>query len=355
MHDTSVPVEDLRAAGFGDEVEKVATAVAEYLDDGTGGNVAVVSDPYAGRDALLEYAESLLDGAAVRVDLDPSAADGTGPSLPDGDGDGGTDDEPDAAADAGALVVANCHHLFERRIDGFAALDAFLDRIALSDPLVVTSWNRHAWSYLDAVRDVGDTFPTRVAIPPLDAAEIRTVVEAHHDALPEFVDTGSAGRVKTVVFDRYSVGLPGGRSVSVPVPRPNPAWVASWSVSGTEASVEAVVFEKLRRVSNGNPGVALAVWEDSVTEGEIAPGYIEAFETDLDVDDDAAVLLWTVLAAESIGVDRLTALFERRPVETSLQGLVERGLVTVTDGEARVAPQALHLVVAALERRGLLW
>ena len=27
-----MPVEDLRAAGFGDEVEKVATAVAAYLD-----------------------------------------------------------------------------------------------------------------------------------------------------------------------------------------------------------------------------------------------------------------------------------------------------------------------------------
>lgn len=342
--DASVPVEDLRAAGYGDEVEKVATAVAGYLDDGVGGNVAVVSDPYAGRESLVAYAESLLDGEFVQVDLDPSAADGTGPDL------------PDAGADAGALVVTNCHYLFERRIDGFEALDDFLDRIALSETLVVTSWNRHAWSYLDAVRDVGDTFPTRVEIPPLDAEEIQTVIEAHYGPdLPDVVDTGSAGRVKTVVFDRYPVGLPGGRSVSIPVPKPNPAWLASWSVSGAEAGVEAVVFEKLRRVSNGNPGVALAVWEDSVRDGEIAPGYVEAFETDLALDDDAAVLLWSVVATESVPVDRLTALFDRRPVETSLQGLAERGLVTVEDGRVAVAPQALHLAVAALERRGLLW
>jgi hypothetical protein len=32
VEDRTVPVEDLRAAGFGDEVEKVATAVAAYLD-----------------------------------------------------------------------------------------------------------------------------------------------------------------------------------------------------------------------------------------------------------------------------------------------------------------------------------
>lgn len=340
MRDTSVPVEDLRAAGFGTEVEKVATAVAGYLADGTGGNVAVISDPYAGRDALLEYAEALLDEDAVRVRLDSSAADGTGPEIPEDR----------------ALVVADCHSLFERRIDGFAALDAFLERLALSDALVVTAWNRYAWSYLDAVRDVGDSFPVQVRIPPLDAEEIRTVVESHHGPdLPEFVDTGEAGRVKTVVFDRYPVDLPGGRTLGIPYPKPNPAWVASWSVSGTDESVEAVVFEKLRRVSNGNPGVALAIWERSVEDGEIAPSYVAAPEAGLALDDAAALLLWTVVAMESIGVDRLAALLDGQSVRTNLQLLVDRGLVTVADDTAAVAPEALHLAVAALERRQLLW
>jgi len=372
--DTSVPVEDLRAAGYGDEVEKVATAVARYLDDGVGGNVAVVSDPYAGRDSLLSYAESLLDDAVVRVDLDPAAADGSGPELPDSDeiaanasGDAATgaddaaprtesDGDDGVAERAGAVVVANCHYLFERRIDGFAALDAFLDRIALSETLVITSWNRHAWSYLDAVRDVGDTFPTVVEIPRLDAEEIATVVEAHYGSdLPAFVDTGRAGRVKTIVFDGWRVRLPRGRSVSVPYPRFNPAWTASWSVTGEDEGIEAVTFEKVRRVSVGNPGVALAVWAESVTEGEIAPGYIEALETDLTLDDDAAVLLWTVVAQESVGIDRLSALFERRPVEAVIQGLVERGLVTVEGDRVTVPPRALHPAVVALERRGVLW
>jgi hypothetical protein len=350
VSDASVPVEDLRAAGFGDEVEKVATAVAGYLDDGVGGNVAVVSDPYAGRDSLLAYAESLLDGDVVRVDLDPAAADGTGPELPEPGAVAGDDDG------AGALVVANCHYLFERGIDGFTALDAFLDRIALSEALVVTSWNRYAWSYLDAVRDVGDTFPTTVEIPRLDAGEIATVVEAHFGPdLPEFVDTGSAGRVKTVVFDRRTVGLPRGRSVAVPYPKPNPAWTVSWSVTGDDEGIEAVTFEKLRRVSAGNPGVAIAVWAESVTDGQIAPGYIGAFETDLALDDDAATLLWTVVARESVGIDRLAALFDRRPVEATVQKLVERGFVTVEDDRVTVPARALHPAVVALERRGMLW
>jgi hypothetical protein len=379
VSDASVPVEDLRAAGFGDEVEKIATAVAGYLDDGVGGNVAVVSDPYAGRESLLAYAESLLDGEVVRVDLEPTAADGTGPELPepdelgtdgngngntdvdgdgntDADGDEGTDADTDDTTAAGALIVANCHYLFERRIDGFAALDDFLDRIALSETLVVTTWNRYAWSYLDAVRDVGDTFPTTVEIPRLDAEEIATVVEAHFGPdLPEIVDTGSAGRVKTVVFDSWRVGLPRGRSLAVPYPKFNPAWTASWSVTGESEGLEAVTFEKLRRVSVGNPGVALAVWEESVVDGQIAPGYIEAFATDLDLDDDAATLLWTVVAQESVGIDRLIALFENRPVAAVVQRLVERGFVTVDDDRVTVPPRALHPAVVALERRGMLW
>ena len=395
MDDVTVPIEDLRAAGYGEEVENVATAVAGYLDDGVGQNVAIVSDPYAGRDALLEYAESLLDGEVVRVDLDPSAADGTGPSLPDGShADPRTDAEhtdpqteggnPDSQTDGahadtvqsvghtggdsdtagassageggGALLVADAHSLFERRIDGFDALDAFLERIALSDALVVTAWNRYAWSYLDAVRDVGDTFQTHVEIPPHDADEIQTVVETHFGPdRPEVVDTGSAGRVKTVVFDSHPVKLPRGRSLSIPYPKPNPAWLASWSVSGETESVEAVVFEKLRRVSSGNPGVALAVWRDSIEDGQIAPGHIDAFEADRTFDDDTALILWTVVAVESIPVHRLADTFEDRPVERVLQDLSERGFVAVEDGTVRVVPQALHAAIAGLERRGLLW
>ena len=298
--------------------------------------------------------------------LDPLAADGDGPALPD-PGDTGAASRPEGASDearpdaadggrAGALVVSDCHHLFDRHIDGFEALDAFFQRLALSDPLVVTSWNRHAWSYLDVVRDVGDSFPVTVEIPPLDADELRTVIEAHSGPdLPDVVDTGQAGRIEEVVFDRCPLPLPGGRSVGIPYPKPNTAWLAARSVSGTEESVEAVVFERLRRVARGNPGVAKAAWERAVTDGEIAPSYIEAPPSGLSLDDDAAFLLWTVVAVESARIDRLDDLFEGRPVEATLQALVEQGLVTVQDRTVAVAPGTLPVAVDSFERRRLVW
>lgn len=376
----TVPIEHLRAAGFGDEVEQVGTAVAEYLDDGTGSNVAVISEPYAGRDALLDYAASLLEGEAARVSLDPSAADGDPPTLPDataradeprdlaGDGTGaarpaGADTDPGSSTDdgataegAGALIVSDCHLLFDRHIDGFDALDTFLDRLALSEPLVVTSWNRHAWSYLDAVRDVGDSFEVTTEIPRLDADELRTVIEARFGPdLPDVVDTGSAGRIEEVVFERYPLRLPGGRTVAVPYPKLNTAWLAARSVSGEEESIEAVVFEKLRRVSNGNPGVATAAWERSVRDGEIAPSYLDAPTVDVPLDDDAAFLLWNVVAMESAHIERLDRLFEDRPVEAILQHLVQQGLVAIDDRTVSIEPATYPAAVTVLKRRALAW
>lgn len=336
---TTVPVDQLRAAGYGDAVESVATAVAGYLDDGVGTTVAVVSDPYGGRDALLEYAATLLEDRTERVTLEDIVT-GDPPEIPDDR----------------ALLLENAHHLFHRAIGGFDALATFLDRMALSDTLVIAAWNRHAWRYLDAVRNVGDSFSRLVTIPPLDANEVRAVVEAHADTEAiEFVDTGAAGRIKTVVFGRVRLELPLLRRIAIPYPKPNPAWVKSWHERDERKSIEAVVYEKIRRVSHGNPGVTTTVWNESVEDGTVAPAYVDAPAIDLDLDDDEAFLLWNVLAHESIDRAHLAELVGKGAVNTDLQRLADRDLVTILDGRAHIAPMALHPTIDALERRQLLW
>lgn len=338
MQETTIPVESLRAAGYGDEVEAVGTAVADFLDDGVGSNVAVVSEPYAGRGALLDYAESLLEDDVHRVSLTEAVDPDDVPSFPE----------------TGALLVENCHHLYRRCIDGFAPLDAFLEDIALTDRLVVTTWNRHAWAYLEAVRDVADSFPVEVEIPPLSAAEIEAVLDARDDEeRPTFVDAGHAGRIKTVVFDSVDLGLWGDRTLSVPYPKPNTAWLATWGED--DSDVSAVVYEKLRRLSHGNPGVAAALWDRSVQDGEIAPGYVQAPEAALSLDDDAAFLLWAVVTNERVHVDTLSAVLGDRSFAADLEALDEEGVVAVDGDYVTVEPEALHRTAAALERRGLLW
>lgn len=345
----TIPVADLRAAGLDEEVEALSKVVAQYLDDEkdldrADSNVAVVSDPFAGRAALLDYAEELLGDDVVRVGLESVVTDpGRLPDIPS--------DRP--------LLVDDCQYLYRRCIGGFDVLDRFLERLAMTDTLVVTSWNRYAWGYLAAVRGVGESFPLEIHIPPLTAAQTAAVVTAHRDGdEPAFVDAGTAGRVKTVTVDRRPVSLPGDRTVDVPVVRANPAWLTSWTTRDADESIEAVVYEKLRRVSHGNPGIATTVWEHSVREtddgAEIAPGYIEDPVTQLDrIDEPKAFLLLLVVSMESVRRATLEEVLDA-PVDTDLQALASEGVVSVTDDRVRLEPVGLHPAVDSLRRRRML-
>jgi len=346
----TIPIEHLRAAGLGSQVEALSTAVAEYLDeektlDRVDSNVAVVSDPFGGRAALLEYAAELLDEQARRVSLSSIVTDeGTLPAIP---------------SDC-ALILEDCHYVYRRCVGGFDVLESFLERLAMTNTLVVTSWNRYSWQYLSAVKRIDEAFPLTITLPPLSADQIEAVVEAHVDELPAFVDTGEAGRIKTVDVDRYPVSLPGGRTVDVPVLRPDLAWLASWSATGDDESIEAVVYEKLRRLSHGNPGIATSLWDRSVREGSdgptVAPAYIDDPVTDCSVlSDEAAFLLWAVVAMESVEREQLTAMLDQDAIGTEIQTLANRGVVHADGTEVALEPAGLHPAVAELERRRLLW
>jgi len=340
----TIPVEGLRAAGLGDEVEKVARGVAGFLDDGTGTNVAVVSEPFAGRESLLDYAEGLLE-ESTRVRLD-DVVRGHPPTVPD----------------EGALIVDDCHYLYRRCIDGYDVIERFLERVAASDALVLTSWNRYSWSYLANVLDVADSFPSVVEIPRLDSEQLRAVVRTHFDLdRPEFVTTDDGGRIKTVEWRRRPARVFGPLTVDVPVPTLNLEYLASWLAD--EDETELVVFEKLRRLSHGNPGIATSLWERSVEDGAdddgpptVAPAYLDEpvgrFELQ---DDDRAMLLWTVVANEAVDRSTLADVTYDVSVDKELQLLAQRDVVTVDDERVRISPVGLHPAVAALDRRRFLW
>ncbi len=341
----TIPVESLRAAGLGDEVEKIAGAVARFLDDGTGTNVAVVSEPFAGREALLDYADRLLEDApSTRVRLS-EAVTGDPPTVPE----------------EGALIVDDCHYLYRRCIDGFGVVDQFLEAIAASDALVVTSWNRYSWSYLAAVRDVADSFTSVVEIPRLTAEQLQAVIGTHFDAdPPRFVSTDEGGRIKTVQWGRRPVRLVGPVKVALPVPSLNTEYLASW-LAADEDETERIVFEKLRRLSHGNPGIATSLWERSLRDGPegratIAPAYVEDPVTAFDLrDDDRAALLWSLVANECVTRPTLAESTYGVSVDKELQLLAQRGVVDIDGETVTVTPAGLHPAVAALERRRFLW
>lgn len=336
----TLSADHLEPAGLTDRVTALERVVEAYRVEGRGASLAVVSDPFGGRAALADAVCEQLDGAVERRRLEAVVP---------------PDDVPDPT-DAEPLVLEDAQYLHTRRIGGFEPLDRFTDRLARADGLVVTTWNRYAWRYLGAVRDLDRPFTRVVDVPPLDAAGLRAVAaDWFGPERPAFVDRGSAGRVRSFSLETASIDLPGGRSVAVPYPSPNPAWLAAWNRAVDDRSVETVVFEKLNRLAGGNPGVAAAIWERSYSDGEIAPGDLDALSLDRSLADDEALLLWAVVALEAVDGDVLAELPGVGRLHATLEPLRADGLVTVDAGRVSIRAEAVPAAVAALDRKGMLW
>jgi hypothetical protein len=334
---STLSVSDLEAAGLDGRLDTL-DAVLDDAGADPGPNVAVLSEPLAGKRSLLEHALAQLDDP-VHVSLDGVG----GGELPPFDGTRPT-------------VVENCQYLFTREIGGFDRLDSFLERLALSEPLVLTSWNAFAWEYLNAVRDIGESFSMTIRLPSLSGEQIRALLDAREDVRdPGFVTTAEYGWFKTIDVDRYPLALWGSRTVDLPIPRPNTEWVSSWFVDDTSESIESVVYEKISRVASGNPGVALALWRESITNGEIAPADVREPDADHGIDPTQAQLLWVILCKGSVSRDTLDSLFEDVSVDKELQTLVDRGLVAIDGPIVSVPPAPMSEAVAELRRRRMLW
>jgi len=335
----SISITDLEAAGVDQPFEALQDAVQHHVD-GWSPNLAVISEPFAGRDLLMDYVEEILEAPAERVTFD-GVRDG---DLPDIDGHE-------------VVLLDDCQYLYTREIGGFERLDRFLEEISASDAFVVASWNRYAWDYLAAVRDVDDVFSTTVAVPTLTAEQMAALLTSNDGDSPAFVQTGAAGRVKTIGFDRRQLDLPGSRSFELPVPELNLEYLASRSLSKDDdvEDVEAVVFQKIAQLSNGNPGVATAVWERGIRDGEIAPAYVEEVDQTLDIDDDEAFVLEVLLAKGTMARSTLDAVLENIPVHRALQSLHEQGVLEIDEEFATIDPEYLYAVDNHLTGRRLIW
>ncbi|MEF8867431.1 MAG: hypothetical protein V5A60_07605 [Haloarculaceae archaeon] len=92
---------DLRAAELGDRFDAVDAAIAAHLE-GNVSNVAVIAEPFAGREVLVEYADEAFGAASQRVSYD------------------GVVDDPGEFVfpNAEVVVVDGCHYLYTRQIGG---------------------------------------------------------------------------------------------------------------------------------------------------------------------------------------------------------------------------------------------
>lgn len=331
-------VADLQAAGLNDQFDAIQSAVETHLD-GKVANIAVISEPFAGREIFLDYAESEFGAATGRITFDEVLTDGL-PEFPN----------------AEIVLVDNCQYLYQRQIGGFETLQSFLDHIATRDALYVTSWNRYAWTYLSAITDVGSAFPETIQIPRLDASQIGQLLQSYHGTpLPMFTESEEAGRLKTVDLSWESKTV-GGVSVSVPHLELNTEYVLSRSRTNADVNVEGAVYQRIAKLSEGDPGVATALWEQSIDDDTISPRSVEEVSVSLETDRDEAFVLEVILTNEQIALPRLKTVCEDIDVNQALQTLITYGVVKIDDdNRARIEPTRLGSMVDYLTRRQLVW
>jgi hypothetical protein len=300
--------------------------------------VAVVAPPFAGRDSVLDRAAASLD-APTRVQFAPD----------------GSVELPDAVE--GPLIVDGCHHRYAHRIGGFAPLDRFLDRLASASGRVVTAWNRHSWNYLDAVRDLSDAFGHVFTVGPLSADSITDAVRPTTDPWPAF-EYAADGRASPFGSVAYRVPIPRSRrDYSIDLPTVDVDYVTGWLRGRAQPTAEALVFERLTRLTDGNPGVAAAVWEQCVddVDGAVTPADISLpVDRDLDPGDDAARVLGILLSKEVVTRTELAAVVPDVPLTRTLRTLADHGFVTEGDA-VRLRPAGLPSAVDSLARRRWLW
>lgn len=311
---------------LGDDIE----IFEKILTDQSSGSLAVCSPPFGGREPVLEYAADQLGTDLLRL----------------GPGDGA--ELVLSALEDGPVVIDGCQHLYERRIGGFEPLETVLRAIVTYDDVVVAGWNTFAWTYLAQIRGIDRTFANQTEIESTAATDLAELVLERYDEIPEFT-ADQANSDGLFAIRRYEIDWRGS-TFSLPVPILNRATVKA-TLNDGDVDPKDVVFERLAAVSQGNVGVATAIWETSRRK-ELRPSDIVASGTDLDLDREEAFCLRIILLKERVTRAELTRILD--DTDRVLGRLLRDGMVAATDGDIiQLEPTAVPTAVSETERRSL--
>lgn len=283
--------------------------------------IAVTGSPYGGRDSLLAHAADYLDTDHVRL----------GPSEPT---------TVRSELDGTPLVVDNCQQLYSREIGGFDVFREDLTALTRSDQAVVTGWNSVAWTYLDRIEAVSDVFDEVIPVRQLPPDELETYVRDRRE-IPTIEGDNLGDSI--VSAEQFSTGW---GQFSLPK---FDLGVLNDQVWPTPEPTEAF-FGRLCSLSRGNPGVALAIF-DQLDEGVVSPSDLTTLS--IEFDDTGDFLLRLLLAGECVDSESLAERVGER--YDRLIGRLTRAGIAAQNGEAVVlTPLGVPTAVDRTERRRML-
>jgi hypothetical protein len=123
-----------------------------------------------------------------------------------------------------------------------------------------------------------------------------------------------------------------------------------------QISIDDVIFEKINRIAQGNPGVAILLWDTSLKDNTVTLNAITETPYSISLDTNESFILSVILSMECLHAKDLLAMAgSEMDIEQVLYRLLQHGLVMNSSGYYSIVPFALVPVTDYLKKTRRLW
>lgn len=340
--DKKEPVKEM--IGFLDEIAKIQTAIADF-ECGQNLNIAIISEPFSGKTTILDAIEKMNPEKVTRLSFSSIVKSKEDIKIPENS--------------KRVVIIDDCNFLYERKIGGFETLEYFLRSVVTSSNIFITTWNLYSWNYLDEVLNIGDIFPVQIKLPKFTKDQVKESILSKYEANEiKFEEDVEFEKEKVFEPRKFTISIkPLEKNINIPYYKLNYSLLKDRLLKKEErVGIEELIFEKIQRISNGNPGVAKIIWNKSLEYPIIKPSKINDVSFNIDLDYKESFVLFLILSMKSINSDELSEILGPDfQVDKIIFRLTNQGLIAVDDISCNIKPEALKSNVDFLKKLRLVW
>jgi len=336
------PVKEI--IGFQEEIAKIQTAIADF-ECGQNLNIAIIAEPFAGKTTIIDAIEKMNPQKVTRLSFSSIVKIKEEIKIPENS--------------KRVVMIDDCNFLYERKIGGFETLEYFLRSTVSSSNIFITTWDLYSWNYLDEVIKIGQYFPVQIKLPKFTKDQIKEfIVSKYEEKEIKFEEDVAFEKEKVFEPSKFTISIKSlEKTINIPYFKINYNVLKVRLLKKEErVGIEDIIFEKIHRISNGNPEVAKVIWEKSLEYPIIKPSKIKEESFYIELDYNESFVLFLILSMKSINNDELSEILGPDfQVDKIIFRLSNQGLITVDDVSCIIRPEALKSIVEFLKKLRLVW